>query len=142
VSAPEQRQLRARMAQLTQAVAFIEDFCERHGLSRDDAKRLALIVEELFSNTVRHGHGGDSDAPVRVALSVAVEHVTLHYEDAAPPFDPLQHVHTTPRELDAEIDQRGIGGLGMHLVAQLAERIDYSYAEGCNRLQLLLRREH
>lgn len=129
------------MAHLALAIAFVEDFCQRHGLSRDDARRLELIVEELFTNTVVHGHGGDSDAPVRIQLDVGDMHLMLRFEDTAPAFDPRQHLGATPSALQAELHERAVGGLGLHLVVQLAERLDYSFVEGRNRLQLTLRRD-
>jgi serine/threonine-protein kinase RsbW len=141
MTALEWRHLQACMAHLQLAVAFVEDFCQRHGVSRDDARRLALIVEELFTNTVVHGHGGDSAAPVRIELDVADTHLMLRFEDTAPAFDPRQHLSATPPALQAEVDERAVGGLGLHLVVQLAEHLDYSFVEGRNRLQLRLPRD-
>ena len=57
----------ARMASLPRATAFIEAFCAKHAIDPQDALRLLLLVEELFTNTVMHGHGGGSAAPVREA---------------------------------------------------------------------------
>jgi serine/threonine-protein kinase RsbW/sigma-B regulation protein RsbU (phosphoserine phosphatase) len=141
MTAQEQREWRARMACLHDAVAFIEDFCRRHGVSGDDARRLSLIAEELFTNTVRHGHGGDSDAPVRIALGLAGAHLELRFEDSAPAFDPRPHLDAAQATLHADADERQVGGLGLHLVAQLVERLDYSFLDGFNRLRLVVRRE-
>jgi serine/threonine-protein kinase RsbW len=137
----EQRTFRARMECLPLAAAFVEAFCEHHGIARHDALRLTLIVEELFTNTVTHGHGGDSDAPVQLELGFTVAHLTLRYEDNAPPFDPLQRLDAAPPDLDAQIDDRAVGGLGVHLITHMAHSVDYAHIEGFNRLQLVLRRE-
>jgi serine/threonine-protein kinase RsbW len=136
----EQRTFQARMDCLPVATGFVEAFCELHGIARDDALRLTLIVEELFTNTITHGHGGDSDAPVRIELGVTVAHLSLRYEDNAPPFDPLQRLDAAPPDLDADVDDRAVGGLGIHLMARLAHSVDYAHIEGFNRLQLVLRR--
>ena len=91
----------ARMASLAQAIAFVEAFCADRGVAASDGLRLSLVVEELFTNTVMHGHGGGSDAPVRLGLRADASQLELSYEDSAPPFDPLDHLARSP------IDQIG-----------------------------------
>ena len=88
MSAIEQKSFPARLALLPDAAAFAQAFCERCGIARVDAIRLTLIIEELFTNSVEHGYGGDSDAPIGVALSVEADGVCVRFEDSAPPFDP------------------------------------------------------
>jgi len=140
----EQCTLQARMADLSPAVAFVEGFCAAHGIDPDDALRLTLMVEELFTNTVEHGHGGDSDAPVRLALRDDAHEVELFYEDRAPAFNPLERVADTtpPDELDEPADLAGLrpGGLGVVLVLRMAAHARYAHEDGCNRLWLTLRR--
>jgi len=131
----------ARMTQLPDVISFVEAFCNRQGVGRRDQLRLTLILEELFTNTVEHGHGGDCDAPVRVELSASIAEVALLYEDEAPPFDLLLHRFDNPPDLEAALDRRPDGGLGIYLVEQLAATARYSHEDGRNRLWVALRRE-
>lgn len=133
----ERRVFAARLAALSEAATFAQDFCQREHIGHPVALRLTLVVEELFTNTVRHGYGGDSDAPIAIALSAAGDEVTLYFEDAAPRFDPLPYMHSPPADLDAPSQARGVGGLGLHLVAQMSTHIRHAYADG-NRLWLTL----
>ena len=138
--AGERSQFPAQLAMLPATAAFTREFCDRHGIGHDDALRLTLLVEELFSNTMRHGHGGDSDAPIHITLSADERQVTLLYEDTAPPFNPLEQSATPPASLDATINSRGVGGLGVHLLFQLASNARYAYEQGTNRLWLTMER--
>ena len=131
----------ARMDCLAQAVAFVEAFCEECGVARDDGLRLALLVEELFTNTVTHGHCGDSDAPVRIGLGAGPSDIELSYEDTAPPFDPLDHLARSPTDLGADLRDRPIGHVGIALVVRMAVRASYARENGWNRLQLTLHRQ-
>jgi anti-sigma regulatory factor (Ser/Thr protein kinase) len=144
MSQAEQCVLQARMADLSRAVTFIEGFCAAHGIGQDDTLRLTLMLEELFTNTVEHGHGGDSEAPVRLALRDDTYQVELFYEDRAPAFNPLDRVAdiTPPDDLDEPADLAGLrpGGLGVVLVLRMAANTRYAYEDGCNRLWLGLRR--
>jgi len=118
----------------------VQDFCRRHGIGHRDALRLTLIVEELFTNTVRHGYRGDCDLPIRIALCAEETAVSLCYEDAAPPYDPLARFASASSALSAPFEARHVGGLGIVLVGVLAEGAHYAYEGGWNRLWLKVRR--
>lgn len=133
----ERREFPACLACLPATAAFAQDFCARNRIAPPVLLRLTLVIEELFTNTVTHGHGGDCDAPIAITLSVADGGVTLCYEDVAPRFDPLPYMRTPPENLDAPPPARAVGGLGLHLVGQMATHIRHSYASG-NQLYLTL----
>jgi len=84
------RTFAARLSAFSEVEALLREFALDAGLCHEDSMRLLLIVEELFTNTVRHGHGGDCDAPVDVTLGAAAAHLELAYEDTAPQYDPLE----------------------------------------------------
>jgi anti-sigma regulatory factor (Ser/Thr protein kinase) len=134
----EHRVFPARMTMLAETAAFVEAFCARHGIGRDDGLRLTLIVEELFTNTVAHGHKGDSDAPIGIALAKRAGDVELFYEDNAPAHDPLARLRAPPPSLAVPVEERPVGGLGMHLVGQLAHSARYACEDGRNRLWIVL----
>jgi len=123
------------------ALGFVEAFCTERGVVGGDVLRLVLVVEELFTNTVMHGYGGGHDAPVHIEVGVAPARMSLCFEDQAPAFDPLKYLAERAPDLDAPADGRGVGGLGLPLVAQMAERFDYAHVAGVNRLCLVLRRD-
>ena len=132
-------QFLARLDQLRLARAFVERFCEEYALPRDACLRLNLVVEELFTNTVRHGHRGDCDAPVWVGLSRCDDIVQLVYEDKAPPFNPYSAiVEASVRVPETSVNMRRIGGLGVLLTKELAKTRDYAYVFGRNRIRLTL----
>ena len=131
----------ARMAHLAEAIAFVETFCADHAVDPRDGLRLALLVEELFTNTAVHGHGGGSAAAVRVELRADPDGVTLSYADTAPAFDPLTWLSTGQAMLAAELADRPVGQLGITLVAQMATRLSYERKDGWNCLRLELDRQ-
>jgi serine/threonine-protein kinase RsbW len=83
----------ASLEQLHGLRAFLEAFCAQAGIGREACLRLNLLLEELFTNTVRHGHRGDCDAPVWISLVAGEDRrVTITYEDTAPPFNPYARI--------------------------------------------------
>lgn len=133
----ERGEFPARLASLHGTADFVQAFCDRHRLPRTAALRLTLAIEELFTNSVTHGHGGDSDATIVIGLSVRAGSIRLGYADAAPRFDPRPRLRTPPASLYAPADARPTGGLGLHLVGQLASRVRYAY-HGGNRIVLAI----
>lgn len=115
------------------ARAFVERFAREAGLERDRGLRTNLVVEELFMNTVQHGHRGGSDAPVWITLERRDGHVRLVYEDNAPPFNPFGRV---PQDLKKLQEERREGGLGVVLAHALTASADYAYLFGRNRISL------
>jgi anti-sigma regulatory factor (Ser/Thr protein kinase) len=126
----------ARMSALPDVMAFTARACGAAGFARDACHRLALLVEELFANTVAHGHGEDSDAPVSIAFDVEPGRVRLLYEDTGPAHDPFASV--TPPDDAADVDDRPVGGLGVVLIAAMARDVEYRRADGRNRIALVV----
>jgi len=129
-------QFLARLDQLRPVQAFLEGFCADSGLPRQACLRLNLVLEELFTNTVKHGHRGDCDAPVWIGLTRNDAGVQVVYEDKAPPFNPYARLPENPPETTLEL--RKIGGLGVLLTKELAASRDYAYLFGRNRIRLTL----
>jgi anti-sigma regulatory factor (Ser/Thr protein kinase) len=127
------------MAALHEASAFIETFGARHGLNTCDVVRLQLIVEELFSNTVAHGYGRECDEPIELVLAIDGASFILIYQDAARAYNPLATLPALEVQLDAPIENRAVGQLGVALVAGLAAEVRYAFIDGRNRLQIRLR---
>ena len=126
----------SRLEHWKEARAFIESFCGGAGIDRQTCLKLNLVVEELFLNTVKHGHRGGSDAPIWIRLASHDDDVSLTYEDRAPPFNPF--TQATREMLAALAETRREGGLGVLLAHSLTASADYSYLFGRNRIGLTL----
>jgi anti-sigma regulatory factor (Ser/Thr protein kinase) len=134
VATERTRTFRARLDEGSSVAAFVES-----AVTDADARlamRLRLAVEELFVNTVTHGHGGDSDAPIDVTVRVDAGRAVLTYEDTGPPFDPFAAVE--PPAAAAPVETRPVGRLGVFLITQLAERCTYARAGDRNRITVEL----
>ena len=93
-----------------------------------------VIVEELVCNVMDHGAKAGVDA-LSLSLSVDAGRVRIEVGDNGPAYDPLAH---PPPDLDAGIDERPIGGLGIHLVRELSQEARYSRSDGWNVLRIAL----
>lgn len=118
------------------ARAFIDAFCAAAAVRRESCLKANLVLEELFLNTVKHGQGGGSDAPIWITLDAREGRIDLTYEDHAPPFNPF--ARATRDMLEALAGARREGGLGVMLAQGLTASAEYAYVFGRNRIRLTL----
>jgi len=125
--------LAARPGGLPALLDFARGFGREHKLPEATIHRLVVILEELFLNTVQHGYGGGSDAPVTVELSLLADELRCSYTDHAPLFVPPAGL---PDHIERESDARPLGGLGVAMVRSLASGLSHSQAgvDGGNRI--------
>lgn len=119
--------------------ASLEAVLENNGVSRGLRDDVRLIVEELACNAIEHGDLSDVEAEQHelcVDISIRDDLLALEFREGGAPFNPLSL--PTP-ELDADILDRPTGGLGVHLIRQVAEEMHYERANGCNVLSVTLR---
>lgn len=126
----------AQLEILPETAAFVEAFCAGHAVGRDAALRLVLIVEELATNTVLHGHRGEAGGSITIMLTRGTRGVALFYEDAAPAYDPIPALAQSRAPLDTALESRPLGQLGLRLVGQFAAAVRYAREDGRNRLWL------
>lgn len=127
-------------ASIGDAVAFVEACCTAAGVAHDDVLRLVLVTEELFTNTVMHGHAGGADALVQITLRTEADRLLLEYSDAAPAFDPLAWRDAALLQPEPDLAERRPGGLGLLMLLRLASQARHAYEGGRNVLQLELPR--
>lgn len=93
-----------------------------------------LCVEELLVNIVNHGYGGAAAPDVEVDIELQPQRLIIDISDGAGPFNPM--TEATEPDTDAELDDRPIGGLGVHLVKRLTNAMSYRRANGRNHVRL------
>jgi len=112
-----ERRFPRSLGSLEPMARFVADYVGSRGFDPEHSYTVDLLIEELFTNMLRHGKGGGPD----VSISLTGEHeeliVTLRDFDVEP-FDP-----TAPRP------QAGEGGLGLRLVRRISDSIRYEYKE-------------
>ena len=110
-----------------------ERFCAEHALSDTDMMAVTLALDEVVTNIILHGYDDDADHEIRVTMAVEGGVLTIEVEDDARHFDPLQ---APPPDLDLPIEERPVGGLGIHLVRTLMETVEYQRRGGRNVLTM------
>ena len=98
---------------------------------------MTLMLEELVANSITHGYvesGTTGDVDLRLETDGTA--LVAYVSDTAPPFNPLDL--PAPDTAQA-IEQRALGGLGVHLVRRLAHSVDYQRVSGRNVVRVTRR---
>ncbi|WMS42979.1 ATP-binding protein [Acuticoccus sp. MNP-M23] len=110
--------------------AAVEAFAEDQALPMKSAFTLDLVLEEIVTNIINHG-AGPGGATVDITVQRDGDALKGTVRDNAAPFDPLTR---PPVDVSASVEEREIGGLGIHLVREMTETLGYTYADGHNVL--------
>jgi serine/threonine-protein kinase RsbW len=124
--------------------AFVVAIAADANLPDKKAYRLRLAVDEIVTNTMMHGYGtvqgGDNeDRVVNIYGEITARTISITIEDSAPPFDITQEMPVV--DVNAPLDKRDPGGLGVYLVVRYVDDIRYDYVNGHNVNRLTMRRD-
>ena len=113
--------------------AFIDGVAEEIGLDTTLTMSLNLAIEEAVVNVMNYAYPSGKQGDVNVDVTADSEWLTFVISDKGMPFDP-----TAKEEADTtlSVEERPIGGLGIFLVRQLMDSINYERTDGKNVLTL------
>jgi serine/threonine-protein kinase RsbW len=116
----------AELAHLPALLALVRAACAHLQAPAQAEHDLLLIAEEACVNVMRHAYPAGEPGPLSLQVQTrkqGVGHaVQLVLQDQGRPFDPCA---APAVDVSAAADERAIGGLGVHLMRQLADRLHY-----------------
>lgn len=118
------------------ASAQAEGWLQSYQPSPQALNLVLLAIEELVTNCIEYGYGDADEHTIVIILSVEDRTLTITVIDDGRPFDPLA---APPPDFSPEIEDRPVGGLGIHMLRRLADHIAYERRDGANRLTLTRR---
>ena len=113
----------------------LESFCTEQGFSPAQTYSLELALDEIVSNIIQYGAFDD----IRESISILIRHdgdtSLIRVEDDGVAFNPLT---AAPPELDVPLEERErpVGGLGIHIVSSVMDRVEYFRRDGKNILEM------
>ncbi|MFN2601516.1 MAG: ATP-binding protein [Gemmatimonadaceae bacterium] len=116
--------------------AAFAGFAETNGLPEDVRRSVNVALDELLANELSHGMVGRDAGSVMIEVEIELdqERVTVTLTDDGPPFDPFRQAAP---DTTLPVDERPIGGLGLHLVRELMDEVSYQRRDGHNVVVLL-----
>ena len=95
--------------------------------------QLDVVIDELMSNIAKFAYRGKKTGNVSVSIDFDEKAVSMTFRDSGMPFNPIEQ---TDPDVNAPIEKRKIGGLGLFLVRKTMDELNYEYKDGQNILTI------
>ena len=110
---------------------FISDCCNRHNVPDETVFELKLAVDEACTNVIEHGYQGMDPGSIILSFRVEPDRVLVQITDFGHVFEPA----SAPQpDLEAALEDRPLGGMGLYLIYKTMDNIDYQSSEDGNTL--------
>lgn len=123
-----------RIEDIPRVIAAAEAFCTEHGVPPRVFGNVQLALDEWLANVINYAWAGDGPHRGDLSLTLADGRLTLEIHDDGPAFNPLERAAP---DLDSPLEDRAVGGLGIHLIRSVMDEVRYRRDGGRNVLTLV-----
>ena len=123
---------------MARAVQRADAFLQGLGLPPRPLYVARLAMDEILSNIIQYAHPEQGGRDIGLRLAMEEGGLRLTFSDSGQPFDPL----SAPRpRLDLSLEDRPVGGLGIHMIRDMAREMRYRRENGRNILDIWVGRD-
>lgn len=123
--------LAAELESLSAFRQFISDCCARFQVPEGTVFELKLAVDEACTNIIEHGYKGMDPGSIILSFRIESDRILVQITDFGHVFEPAE----APKpDLEAALEDRPLGGMGLYLIYQTMDNIDYQTSEDGNVL--------
>ena len=115
------------------AAAKIDAYCEAQGLTPQIAYAVNLSIDEILTNTISYGYDDEEEHRIDLSLSLEGDTLIVVIVDDGRAFD--SSLERDPN-IEATLEERALGGLGLFLVQQMMDDVAYQRREEFNIVTL------
>jgi anti-sigma regulatory factor (Ser/Thr protein kinase) len=122
--------------EIPKAHQLLDELAVQVGLSPKACASLHVAIEEHLTNVINYGYSPGQSGQIALRLASSPDALRVEIEDDARPFNPLL---APPVDVNQPLEERPIGGLGIHMIRQLTDELHYEARGGHNVLTLIKR---
>jgi anti-sigma regulatory factor (Ser/Thr protein kinase) len=131
-----ERSFKRSLDSLREITSFVEGFFEQQRLDQTQLCPVAMAVEELFTNTLKYN---SSDHEILIGLERLQHQLAVSVTDYD--VERFDINEAPPARVDLPLEARRPGGLGIHLIKQMADRVEYEYVDRRSKTTLFFNTE-
>ncbi len=121
------------LSSLDEIFKFINEFSAKTGVDESVVFTINLVVEELFTNMVKYASENTNE--ILLELKKNEDDLIIHLTDFD--VDPFDISKTAEVDTQQSLEERRVGGLGIHLVKQMIDKIEYEYKDRQSKIILI-----
>ena len=122
----------AKVENLENVTEFITSSLEEKNCSMKTIMQMELVIEEIFVNVANYAYRPNV-GPITICKEIDDKALTISFIDGGVDYNPLEHEDP---DINAGIDEREIGGLGIFLVKKNVDEVSYERKDGQNILTI------
>ena len=122
----------AKVENLENVTEFITSSLEEKNCSMKTIMQMELVIEEIFVNVANYAYRPNV-GPITICKEIDDKALTISFIDGGVDYNPLEHKDP---DINAGIDEREIGGLGIFLVKKNVDEVSYERKDGQNILTI------
>ena len=122
-----------KVSEITRLNAFVESATSALDMEKGLAHRIELAVEEAVINVIDYAYPGDTEGNISLAIEADAKRIRFILSDSGAEFDPTA---VSKADTTLTVDERPIGGLGVFLIRNLMDSINYERTDGKNILRM------
>lgn len=124
------RNFPANLSEIENVYEFISQVITKNNIDSTVGDLLKMATDEIFSNIVNHAFK-DMRQGTMVGVAVRVEDgaISMTFRDRGTPFDPLS---IASPDISSGLEERPVGGLGIHIVKNMFDGVHYAFVDGFN----------
>jgi len=123
----------ASLEHLSELIEHVTRICLEHSATPEQIMSIELAVEEVVVNVISYAYTENSQGKIKLSCYVNNEQLIISISDWGIPYNPL--LKEAP-DVDALLDDRPVGGLGIFLTKQVMDKVEYEYHDAQNILTL------
>ena len=121
------------LRELARIAAKIDEFCTARDLGPQIGYAVNLSVDEILTNTISYGYDDEEPHKIEIVVSMEADTIVVVIVDDSTAFDLSQ---TPDADVESSVEERALGGLGLFLVHQMMDGVEYRRMGGCNVVTL------
>ena len=111
-----------KLSELPNVMGMLEKFSESEGLEKTVRQAAELSLDELLTNTISYGYSDSEQHEIQIDIEVHDNALKIVVQDDGVAFDPFDQ---EAPNLNMHIDERDLGGVGIHLVKEFMDDCSY-----------------
>jgi sigma-B regulation protein RsbU (phosphoserine phosphatase) len=119
--------------ELAKLKPFVDGFIEKNNISTSLEPQISLALDEALTNVIMYAYPKDVTGEAVMTMSVVDDNIIIKISDHGMPFNPLNY----QADFNVPLEERHKGGMGIHLIKESMDAVDYEYHDNMNVLTLI-----
>ena len=125
--------LKNQISEIAQLPRILEQFGGHQNVPETVLSSMNLALEEIITNIISYGYKDQQEHEIILRLFLESNELVAEVEDDGQPFNPLD---VPDPDTNLSLEDRSIGGLGIHLTKMMMDGLEYTQWKGKNLLRL------